>query len=92
MSLEATPCRVQLASVQNVSGTYTNHVSESVDKIQFLQNNELTPSVFQSLATNLLQDLYGTDGRWATATKCMGNDTEDRTSDVSLKISRTAHE
>jgi hypothetical protein len=35
--------------------------------------------------TNLLQDLQGGDGRWATTTKCMGNDAKERMSGVLSK-------
>jgi UDP-N-acetylenolpyruvoylglucosamine reductase len=38
MSLDATPCGLGSALVQNVRGANANHVSESIDKIQLLQN------------------------------------------------------
>ena len=85
MSLDATPCRLGSALVQNLWGAYANHVSESIDEIQLLQNIESMWSALPPPETYLLQDLYSGDGRWAAATKCMGNNTKERMSDIFSK-------
>ena len=76
MSLEATPYSL-LAQLQiKVHGTYTYHVTKCIDKIELLQNIELL-WFWLSSKTNLLQDLYGSYGGWATTPKRMRDNTTE---------------
>ena len=81
MSLEATPCRPSAQLRIKARGACTYHVSECIDKLELLQNIELLWLALTS-ATNLLQDIYGGDGRWTATTECMGDNTKEHTSDV----------
>ena len=84
MSLEATPCRHSAQLQVKARGAYTHHVTKCIDKIELLQNIESLRLVLSG-ETNLLQDFYGGDGRWAGATKCMRDNTKERTSDICPK-------
>lgn len=85
ISLEATPCWPSAQLRSNPRVGYTHHVSECINKIQLLRNIESLWSAFPSPETDLFQDFYGGDGRWAAAAKCMGNDTRKRILDVYSK-------
>jgi len=65
-----------------VRGAFTYHVSECINEIELLRNIESLGLALPIPETNLLQGSYGGDGSRGVATECMGNNTEEHTSDV----------